>query len=115
MILLIKLLPLRTMASSSQNAAQPVETEMFVPKLYEMRVFVETLNDHQLELFYGAVRDSMLQCVGNLQVYAFNRSKRETFEAAHANGQVSLTNAIYDVVADEVKARKAGKKRQPQQ
>jgi hypothetical protein len=103
------------MASSSQNVAQPVETKMFVPKLGEMSEFVEYLNDTQLELFYGAVRDSMLQCAGNLQDYMFNASKRESFEAAHANGQVSLTNAIYDVVAKEVRARKAGVKRQPQQ
>ena len=94
------------MACANQKKSTE-EKNQFVPSFGWMAdSFMKSLSKEQLELFYEVMREPYMQTVGNLQEYMFNPSKRETFEAAHANGQVALMNALFDVVNAEVKSRK---------
>jgi Mn-containing catalase len=79
--------------------------------LYELKSFAETLSDQQLEHFYGTIRAILCQTAASIQDFIFNPTKRGSpdaaFEGGYVNGQTNIMNDFYDVIAAEVKSRRA--------
>ena len=93
------------MASANQQKSTE-ETKQFVPSFECIAESLQRLSTEQLELFHETMHEPYMQTVRNLQKYMFSSPKQGTFEAAHANGQVALMNALFKVISAEVNARK---------